>query len=120
MVARAVSARAHAGARRYEWSEAGALLHIDAFAIPKFSVPGHWATADRAKRSAKAAKTVVIGVIDDHSRLAYCELHSAESAANVSITLRRGGQVVLGARLRARSGSHVRQCQVLLHELCLP
>ena len=31
----------------------------------------------------------MIGVIDDHSRLAYCELHSAENAANVSITLRR-------------------------------
>ena len=27
--------------RRYEWSEPGALLHIDAFAVPKFSAPGH-------------------------------------------------------------------------------
>ena len=48
--------------------------------------PGHWAHGDRSERhrSRGAGKTVVIGVIDDHSRLAYCELHSAENAANVS------------------------------------
>ena len=27
--------------RRYEWSQAGALLHIDAFELPKFDRPGH-------------------------------------------------------------------------------
>lgn len=77
--------------RRYEWSEAGALLHIDAFQAPKFSVPGHWATGQRAERhkTRKAGKTVVIGVIDDHTRLAYCELHCAENASNVAVTLRR-------------------------------
>jgi transposase InsO family protein len=77
--------------RRYEWSEAGALLHIDAFQVPKFSVPGHWATGQRAEshKTRKAGKTVVVGVIDDHTRLAYCELHSAENAINVSATLKR-------------------------------
>jgi transposase InsO family protein len=77
--------------RRYEWSEAGALLHIDAFQVPKFSVPGHWATGQRSERNKtrRAGKTVVIGVIDDHTRLAYCELHSAENAINVSTTLKR-------------------------------
>jgi len=34
--------------RRYEWAEAGALLHIDGFELPKFAVPGHWATGQRA------------------------------------------------------------------------
>ena len=29
--------------RRYEWSEPAALLHIDAFTLPKFEQPGHWA-----------------------------------------------------------------------------
>lgn len=78
-------------ARRYEWAEPGALLHIDAFSAPKFDTPGHWATGDRsqAARSRGAGKTVVIGVEDDHSRLTYCELHSAENAANVSACLRR-------------------------------
>ena len=31
----------------------------------------------------------MIGVIDDHTRLAYCELHGAENAITVSATLRR-------------------------------
>ena len=77
--------------RRYEWAEAGALLHIDAYSVAKFDEPGHWATGDRsqARRSRGAGKTVVIGVEDDHTRLAYCELHSAENAANVAVTLRR-------------------------------
>jgi transposase InsO family protein len=77
--------------RRYEWAEAGALLHIDAFRAPKFAVPGHWATGQRAEqhKTRAAGTTVVIGVVDDHSRLAYCELHGAENAENVSDTLRR-------------------------------
>jgi transposase InsO family protein len=75
--------------RRYEWAEAGALLHIDAYSVPKFDRPGHWATGDRSRRSRAAGKTVVIGVEDDHTRLAYCELHGAESAINAAATLRR-------------------------------
>jgi len=77
--------------RRYEWAEAGALLHIDGFELPKFAVPGHWATGQRAEhhKTRDAGKVVVIGVIDDHTRLAYCELHAAENAIAVSATLRR-------------------------------
>src|SRR3954462_495421 len=77
--------------RRYEWTEAGALLHIDAFELPKFQRPGHWAHGDRSEqhRPRRAGKVKVIGVIDDHTRLAYCELHSAENAVTVSATLRR-------------------------------
>src|SRR5690349_8378302 len=46
--------------RRYEWAEAGALLHIDAFSVPKFNEPGHWATGDRSKveRDRDLGKTV--------------------------------------------------------------
>ena len=77
--------------RRYEWAEAGALLHIDAFELPKFDRPGHWATGQRAERhkTRNAGKVKVIGVIDDHTRLVYCELHGAETAITVSATLRR-------------------------------
>jgi transposase InsO family protein/transposase-like protein len=77
--------------RRYEWTEAGALLHIDAFELPKFDRPGHWAHGDRSEphRSRNAGKVKVIGVIDDHTRLAYCELHTAENAQAVSATLKR-------------------------------
>jgi transposase InsO family protein len=77
--------------KRYEWAEPGALLHIDAFSVAKFDVPGHWATGDRSKvaRSRGVGKTVVIGVEDDHTRLFSGELHAAENATNVSATLRR-------------------------------
>lgn len=75
--------------RRYEWAEAGALLHIDGFELRKFDRPGHWAHGDRSARSRNVGKTVVIGVVDDHTRLAYCELHSQENAKTVSATLRR-------------------------------
>jgi len=77
--------------RRFEWAQPGALLHIDAFTLPKFHSPGHWATGDRGKagRPERAGKTVIIGVQDDHSRLVYCELHSTENAVNVSACLTR-------------------------------
>ena len=77
--------------RRYEWTEAGALLHIDAFELPKFDVVGHWAHGDRSEpnRTRHAGKIKVIGVIDDHTRLVYTEIHSAENAKTVSATLKR-------------------------------
>ena len=80
--------------RRYEWTEAGALLHIDAFELPKFDRPGHWATGERAERhkTRRAGTVKVIGVIDDHTRLAYCELHGAENKHTVSATLRRAAR----------------------------
>lgn len=77
--------------RRYEWAEAGALLHIDALRLAKFDRPGHWATGQRAEkdRTRQAGTTYVIGVLDDHTRLAYCELHSGETAETVTAVLRR-------------------------------
>ena len=77
--------------RRYEWSQPGALLHIDAFSVAKFDAPGHWATGERSQteRSRGVGKTVVIGVEDDHTRLFYGELHATENAANVSACLTR-------------------------------
>ena len=78
--------------KRFEWSQPGALLHIDAYSAPKFDQPGHRVTGDRDKnnRARGLGKTVVIAVQDDHTRLVYAELHSSENADNVSITLKRG------------------------------
>jgi transposase InsO family protein len=78
--------------KRFEWSQPGALLHIDAYKAPKFLTPGHRVTEDRDKnrRARDLGHTVVIAVQDDHSRVVYAELHSSENAANVSATLRRG------------------------------
>ena len=78
--------------KRYEWAQPGALLHIDAFKAAKFDRPGHWAhNGQRSEqiRTRGAGHTTVIAVQDDHSRMVYAELHSGETAENVSITLRR-------------------------------
>jgi hypothetical protein len=54
------SRRRRAGGRQttrgYEWTEAGALLHIDAFEVARFAVPGHWATGQRAPRAPQDAQ----------------------------------------------------------------
>ena len=114
--------------RRYEWAEAGALLHIDAYEAPKFDRPGHWEHGERSgrHRTRRAGKTVVIGVIDDHTRLAYCELHAAENAHTVSATLRRAAawmraqgcgpaQAVMSDNARCYATSHA--CRDALTEL---
>jgi transposase InsO family protein len=75
--------------RRYEWSQPGALLHLDTMKLPKFDRPGHWAHGDRRQRTRGAGSSYVISVIDDHSRLAYSELHGSETAVTVTATLRR-------------------------------
>lgn len=78
--------------KRYEWSQPGALLHIDAYRAPKFLQPGHRVTGDRDKnnRVRNLGHTVVIAVQDDHTRMVYAELHNSENAANVPACLRRG------------------------------
>ncbi len=82
--------------RRYEWSEPGALLHMDAKQLPVFSEPGHWAHGDRSRQQRVAAGTRRLQfahvVIDDHSRLAYVEVHRYDR-----------GQVAAGVLLRAAS-----------------
>jgi len=80
--------------RRFEWAEAGALLHLDAMQLAKFDEPGHWATGrDKGHhRSRGAGKVYVVSVVDDHSRLAYSELHSNETAKTVTATLRRAAE----------------------------
>ena len=59
------------------------MLHIDAFELPKFDRPGHWAHGDRSEqqRTRDAGKIKVIGVIDDHTRLVYCEIHARRERA---------------------------------------
>src|SRR5512132_3105529 len=76
--------------KRFEWAEPGALLHIDTMQLPRFDAPGHWATADRGGHRSRGAGTVyVVSVVDDHSRLAYCELHGAEDRFTTTATLKR-------------------------------
>jgi transposase InsO family protein len=77
--------------RRYEWAQAGALLHQDTKHLPRFDVAGHWAHGDRATRHrTRGAGTVYAHcVIDDRTRLAYVELHARDSGQAAAATLLR-------------------------------
>jgi transposase InsO family protein len=75
-------------ARRYEWPCPGDLLHMDTKRYARFLRPGHAVTGVRTKTSAE--KRAAWGyeyahtIVDDHSRVAYTELHPDESAATVT------------------------------------
>ena len=77
--------------RRYEWSQPGALLHMDTKRLQRFEVPGHFATGDRTEiaRNRGAGYVFAHCVVDDNSRLAYVELHAADSTQAAAATLRR-------------------------------
>ena len=75
--------------RRYEWAEPGALLHMDTKRLTRFAAPGHWATGDRSGRHRGLGYVYAHCVVDDHSRLAYVELHGADTGAAAAVTLRR-------------------------------
>jgi transposase InsO family protein len=77
--------------RRYEWAQPGALLHQDTKRLQRFEVPGHWATGDRTElaRNRSAGYVYAHCVVDDHSRLAYVELHSSDSTQAATATLAR-------------------------------
>jgi transposase len=82
-------------ANRYEWPCPGDLLHMDTSRYARFLRPGHRVTGDRSQslRGRKVATTVgydyAHALVDDHSRLAYAELHNDEKAATVTGFLER-------------------------------
>jgi transposase InsO family protein len=81
-------------ARRYEWPCPGDLLHIDTKRFARFTRPGHAVTGDRQRTSAQRRQRVgyewVHSLVDDHSRLAYSELHTDERAATTTGFVTRG------------------------------
>jgi transposase InsO family protein len=80
-------------ARRYEWPCPGDLLHIDSKRFSRFTRPGHAVTGIRDRTGAEQRLRVghefVHSIVDDHSRLAYSELHRDERAATVVAFLER-------------------------------
>jgi transposase len=79
--------------RRFEWPCPGDLLQMDTKRLARFSRPGHRVTGDRY-RSGKARRERVgwefcHSIIDDHSRLAYTEIHPDEKAPTVTAFVRR-------------------------------
>jgi transposase InsO family protein len=93
--------------RRYEHDRPGAMLHVDVKKLGNIPDGGGWRYVGRIQgelhRSATAARTghrdrhrgprigtaFVHTVIDDHSRVAYAEIHDDETAATAIAVLRR-------------------------------
>lgn len=73
--------------RRYEWPCPGDLIQVDTKRLARFTRPGHAVTGDRHRTSAEKRMNVgwefCHSAIDDHSRIAYTELHRDEKAATV-------------------------------------
>jgi transposase InsO family protein len=74
-------------ANRYEWPCPGDLLHMDVSRYARFLRPGHRVTGDRTRTAAEVERRVgydfVHAIVDDHSRLAYAEIHDDERAPTV-------------------------------------
>src|SRR6266496_2927320 len=75
-------------ANSYEWPCPGDLLHVNVSRYARFERPGHAVTGDRSprwRRSMHSQRLVgydfAHAIVDDHSRLAYVELHRDERAA---------------------------------------
>ena len=78
-------------ANRYEWPCPGDLLHMDTSRYARFLRPGHRITGDRSQRSrnwmrpeTRVGYDYAHAIVDDHSRLAFVELHDDEKAATVT------------------------------------
>jgi len=73
---------------RYEWPCPGDLVHMDVKRFARFSRPGHAVTHDRRTTAAEMRERVgyefAHSIVDDHSRLAYTELHPDEQARSVT------------------------------------
>jgi transposase InsO family protein len=74
-------------ANRYEWPCPGDLLHIDVKTYPRFDTPGHAITGDPSRLGPSKRKHLgqdyAHAAVDDHSRLAFSELHPDERASSV-------------------------------------
>jgi transposase InsO family protein len=83
-------------ANSYEWPCPGDLLHMDVSRYARFQRPGHAVTGDRSQRSrnwmqpeTRVGFDYAHAIVDDHSRLAYVELHDDERAATVTAFVER-------------------------------
>lgn len=83
-------------ANRYEWPRCGDLAHMDVCTYARFDRPGHRVTGDRSQRerrwmdpATRVGYDYAHALVDDHSRLAYVELHDDEKAATVTAFVER-------------------------------
>jgi transposase InsO family protein len=83
-------------ANSYEWPCPGELLHMDVSRYARFLRPGHRITGDRShggggwkRPETRVGSDYAHAIVDDHSRLAYVELHDDEKAATVTAFVER-------------------------------
>jgi transposase InsO family protein len=82
-------------ANSYEWPCPGDLLHMDTSRYARFLRPGHRVTGDRSQRlrgrsvDSRVGHDFAHAIVDDHSRLAYVELHRDEKAQTVTSFVER-------------------------------
>jgi transposase InsO family protein len=107
-------------ANRYEWPCPGDLLHVDVSRYVRYVRPGHRVTGDRSttarRRRLKVGCDYVHAVVDDHSRLAYAEIHSDERSQTAVAFLERALAFYAGHGIQAKrvmtdnAFAYVRSC----------
>jgi transposase InsO family protein len=94
---------------RFEWPCPGDLLQMDTKRLARFSRPGHKVTGNRSTTGAEKRERVGYefchSIIDDHTRIAYTEIHPDENAETVTAFVARalafyGGLGVTARRLQ--------------------
>ncbi|WP_432190480.1 IS481 family transposase [Streptomyces sp. Tue6028] len=78
--------------RRYERSRPGELLHVDVKKLGRIPDGGGWRVHGRAARPNRRRTTgfdYIHSAVDDHSRLAYSEVHADEKATTCAAFLTR-------------------------------
>jgi transposase InsO family protein len=96
-------------AQRYEWPCPGDLLHMDTARYARFERPGHRVTGDRSQRNrdwmkpdTRVGYDFVHAIVDDHSRLAYVELHNDERAPTITAFVARALDWFSGHQIHAK------------------
>ena len=87
-----------ATANRYERERPGELVHVDVKKLGRIPDGGGWRSRGRAAANAAGRKNIKLGfdyvhaVIDDHTRLAYAEIHANETGKTAAGVLLRAAQ----------------------------
>jgi transposase InsO family protein len=92
--------------RRFEWPCPGDLLQMDTKRLARFSRPGHRVTGDRHRTGAEKRSRVgwefCHSIVDDHTRIAYTEIHADENAETVTAFVQRALAFYAGLGIQAK------------------
>lgn len=91
---------------RFEWPCPGDLLQMDTKRLARFSRPGHKVTGNRSTTGAEKRERVGYdfchSIIDDHTRIAYTEIHRDENAETVTAFVARALAFYAGLQIQAK------------------